>query len=90
MFTPHPGELYLRYETDLTLEKYAACNRIDLEPLLKLLNAAAEDRQPPASENPYRKGPVIGTIGYTGSYRAPDPNVEYASVVEVQSIRGPE
>src|SRR5207247_803041 len=47
MFTVKPGELYLRYD-ELTLEKYAALNRIALEPLLRLLNTAAEheDRPP--------------------------------------------
>jgi len=90
MFTAKPGELYLRYE-ELTLEKYAALNRIDLDALLKLLNAAAEgEDRPPARENPYRTGPVVGTVGYTGSYREPDSNVELARVVDVQTARGPE
>jgi len=90
MFTVKPGELYLRYE-ELTLEKYAALNRIDLDALLKLLNAAAEgEDRPPARENPYRTGPVVGTVGYTGSYREPDSNVELARVVDVQTARGPE
>ncbi len=91
MFTQRQGELYLRYE-ELTIEKYAALNGIAAEALLRLLNAAAEAeaRQPPATEDPYRRGPAIGDVGYTGSYREPDPNVEYASVVEVQTARGPE
>jgi hypothetical protein len=89
MFTPKPGELYLRYE-DLTLEKYAALNRISLDALLELLNAAAERADPPARDDFYRAGPVIGTVGYTGSYREPDPNIELAPVVRVQGARGPE
>lgn len=91
MSTPRSGELYLRYE-GLTLAKYAALNGKALEPLLRLLNAAAESEvcQPAAGDDPYRRGPATGSVGYTGSYREPDPNVEFASVVEVQTARGPE
>jgi len=90
MFTPKPGELYLRYE-ELTLEKYAALNRIALDDLLRLLNAAAEDDdRPPPRENLYGTRPMIGTVGYTGSYREPGPHVELASVVRVQTARGPD
>ena len=90
MFTVKPGELYLRYE-ELTLEKYAALNRIALEPLLRLLNTGAEhEDRPPAHKNLYVRGPSIGNLGYTGGYREPDPNVELAPVVEVQAARGPE
>jgi len=90
MFTVKPGELYLRYD-ELTLEKYAALNRIALEALLRLLNTAAEhEDRPPAHKNLYVRGPSIGNLGYTGGYREPDPNVELAPVVEVQAARGPE
>ncbi len=90
MFSAKPGELYLRYEA-LTLEQYAAVNRISLEGLLKLLNAAIEDEdRPSARETPDQRGPAMGTVGYTGSYREPDPDVELAPVVGVQTARGPE
>lgn len=90
MFTVKPGELYLRYEA-LTLEQYAALNRVALDALLRLLNAAAENEdRPPTGENLYGKEPAIGAVGYTGSYREPDPNVEFAPVVAVQTARGPE
>jgi len=91
MFTVKRGELHVRYD-ELTLEKYAALNHVTLDPLLSLLNAAAEDadRQPPSGEDRYGRGPVIGgTLGYTGAYRDPAPNLEFASVVEVQTARGP-
>jgi len=37
-----------------------------------------------------RPTPPVGSIGYTGSYREPDSNVELARVVDVQTARGPE
>jgi hypothetical protein len=91
-FTVRPGELHVRYD-ELTLERYATLNHIALGPLLRLLNAAAEadDRQPPSGENPPWRGPVIGgTLGYTVAYRDPTPDLEFASVVEVQTARGPD
>jgi len=92
MFSLRPGELYVRYD-ELTIEKYAALNHIALDPLLRLLNAAAEDdaRGTPPHYDPYGKGPVVGgTLGYTVAYRDPTPNLELASVVDVQSARGPD
>ena len=90
MFTVQSGELYPRY-SELTLEQYAALNRIALEPLLRLLNAAAEHQdRPPAAASLYTRGAAIGSVGYTGAYREPDPNVEFAPVGAVQAARGPD
>jgi hypothetical protein len=90
MFTVKPGELYLKYE-ELTLERYAALNRIALDPLLKLLNAAAANEEPRlvTRENPYRRAPASGDLGYTGGRREGGPDLELAPVVEVQTARGP-
>ena len=90
MFTVESRDLYPQY-ADLTLEKYAALNRIALDPLLRLLNAAAEDpEQPPAEASHYGRGTPSSSIGYTGTYHEPDPNVEFAPFVEIQSARGPD
>jgi hypothetical protein len=75
------------------IEKNAALNHVALDPLLRLLNAAAENdaRRPPAVDDPYGQGPVVGgTLGYTVAYREPTPDLELASVVEVQAARGPD
>src|SRR5438876_10439891 len=89
MFTVKPGELYLRYD-ELTLEKYAALNRLALEPLLRLLStAAAHEDRPPAQKNLSARGPPIGKLGYAGGYREAEPNVALAPVVEVAAARGP-
>ena len=42
MFRARAGELYASYDPPLTIREYAAVNKIDIEPLLRLLNAAAE------------------------------------------------
>lgn len=92
MFSVRPGEVHVRYD-ELTIEKYAALNHVALDPLLRLLNAAAEDdaRGAPSHYDPYGKGPVVGgTLGYTVAYRDPTPDLELASVVDVQSARGPD
>jgi hypothetical protein len=88
LFSVERGELYLRYP-ELTIAQYAERGGIGIEALLKLLNAVAEDRGRATPKRPRRGIPTIGTIGYTGTYREPDPNLDLAPVVEVQEARGP-
>ena len=42
LFRARAGELYASYDPPLTIREYAVLNRTDVEPLLRLLNAAAE------------------------------------------------
>jgi ribosomal protein S18 acetylase RimI-like enzyme len=92
MFSAKIGDPYVRYD-NMTIEQYAALNHADLDALLKLLNAAAEDDTRAASSphDPYDRGLVVGgPIGYTVAYRDPKSDVELPSVVDVQTARGPD
>jgi hypothetical protein len=93
MFRAPKGQLYADY-SGITLGEYAALNGIDVERLLKALNAAIEgeemshriargQRPPPDS---LRRG---AAIGYTSAYRDPD-NLPVQDVVTVQTSRGPD
>lgn len=70
LFEAEPGKLYLQYP-EQTVGEYAERNNVDLETLLKRLNAEAEagdfgrGLRPRASR---RGWPPEGPIGYTGSY----------------------
>ena len=91
MFRAPTGHLYVEYPR-LTVEQYAALNGLDLQQLLRALNAAAEpgDLTPPAHESPpadaLRRG---AAIGYTGAYHEPA-DVEVQDVVTAQTRRGPD
>src|SRR5262245_8183532 len=93
MFSVKTGDPYVRYD-NMTIEQYAALHHVDLDALLKLLNAAAEDDARAASSpgDPYERGVVVGgPIGYTVAYRDPkSEEIELPSVVDVQTARGPD
>ena len=85
----------------LTLGEYATLSGLAIEPLLELLNAAAEAEQfAQRTSSSCRSGgsqsgwwertPPIGSVGYTGSYRERSGDVVDVSVVSVQEARGPE
>ena len=90
------GELYASYPK-LTVAEYASLNRVDLESLLGLLNAAAESdefarRSYGSHRAAERRRDLIGrgtAVGYTGAYREPG-SVDIEDVVSVQTARGPE
>ncbi len=78
------GQLYANYDPPLTIGDYAALNGIEIGPLLRLLNAAAEAEDLPAKAPASSRGPdqsehgrsrraqesgVDGTFGYTGGFR---------------------
>ena len=93
MFRAPKGHLYADYSR-ITVGEYAALNGLEVEPLLRTLNAAIESgemtRQPshgkePPSD-PMRRG---AAIGYTGAYRDPG-DLDIRDVVTAQTSRGPE
>ena len=96
LYVDRPGELYPSFP-GLTIGEFARNNRVDLEPLLVELNAAAESEDAARlwfrslGGEPAPLGEFSLTLGYTGSYRpmedAVPPNV---LVVLVQAARGPE
>ena len=96
MFHARKGELYVSYPP-LTVAEYASRSEIDLELLLRLLNAAAEtDEFAHRSHGSHRPGErrpdLIGrgtAVGYTGAYREPG-SVDIQDVVALQTARGPE
>ena len=85
----------------LTLGEYATLGGRAIGSLLDLLNAAAEAEQfarrsPGAASSTVgsharrERTPPIGSIGYTGSYREPSPDVVDVSVISVLEAQGPE
>lgn len=94
------GSLYATYPRQ-TLGEYAALSGLAIEPLLELLNAAAEaaqfperpsgNRGPSAGGRRRQREPIapIGSIGYTGTYRERSGDFADVSVVSVQGARGP-
>jgi hypothetical protein len=97
LFSAPPGQMSPSYP-DLTIEEYAARHALDLQPLVRRLNAEAEALELQASDSAgaHEAKTHAGTrsfdglIGYTGGYREPaSPGLESASVVAVQSARGP-
>jgi hypothetical protein len=93
MFRAPKGHLYADYSR-MTVGEYAALNRLEVEPLLRMLNAAVEsgemtrqtshDKPPPS--DPVRRG---AAIGYTSAYRDPG-DLDIQDVVTAQTSRGPE
>ena len=85
MFRTSKGNLYVSYDPPLTVGDYAILNGVELGPLLRLLNAAAESEEAapkPAGGCQMPGGHVqrddtrrahetdtAGDPGYTGSYR---------------------
>jgi hypothetical protein len=93
MFRAPKGQLYPDYSR-ITVGEYAALNGLEIEPLLRTLNAAVESGQmtlrtsrgkPPPSD-PLRRG---AAIGYTGAYRDPG-DLDIQDVVTAQTSRGPD
>jgi hypothetical protein len=96
LYVDRPGELYPSYP-DLTVGELARNNRVDLEPLLVELNAAAESDEAARAwvrsldGEPALLGEFSLTLGYTASYRPVEDAVpRYVPVVLVQAARGPE
>ena len=93
MFRAETGRLYAEYSR-MTVGEYAALNAIEVEPLLKRLNAAAESQEfgrrtsrssrPP--NDPIRRG---AALGYTGAYRESG-DLDIQDVVTAQTTRGPD
>jgi hypothetical protein len=100
LYVSKPGNLYATYPVR-TIGEYATASGLAIEPLLGLLNAAAESEQS-AQHTASRSGvehepggwreraPPIGALGYTGSYREHSGDIEDVSVVSVLEARGPE
>jgi hypothetical protein len=87
-------------DPELTLGDEATRDAVAIEPLLGLLNAAAEAER--VARRPARRSrleavepgwsqlaPPVGSVGYTGSYREPSDDVIEVSVVSVLDARGP-
>jgi hypothetical protein len=100
LYVAQPGGLGAIYP-GRTLSEYATLSGLALEPLLRVLNAAAdaeEFAQRTSRSSPSEEGqsgwrertPPIGSIGYTGSYREGSGDVVEVPVVSVQEARGPE
>ncbi len=100
LYVAQRGQLYATY-LGLTLAEYATRNTVAIEPLLKLVNAAAETDQfaqrnssssrSQGSESGWRqRTPPIGSIGYTGSYCEHSEDVVEVSAVSVLEARGPD
>lgn len=87
MFVPRPGDPSANYP-GLTIEEYAVRNGIDVALLLGLVNAAAEVEG--AGTTASGRAPVTGPIGYTGTYRESDPDIDDLSPVTALEARGPE
>ena len=96
LYVDRPGELYPSFP-GLTVGEFARNNRVDLEPLLVELNAAAESEESARrlfrslGAKPAPLGEFSLTLGYTGSYRPVEDAVpDSVPVVLVQAARGPE
>lgn len=96
LYVDRPGELYPSFP-GLTVDEFARNNRVDLEPLLVELNAAAESEEAERrlfrslAAEPAPLGEFSLTLGYTGSYRPVEDAVpDNVPVVLVQATRGPE
>ena len=96
LYVDRPGELYPSFP-GLTVGEFARNNRVDLEPLLVELNAAAESEEAARlwfrslGAEPAPLGEFSLTLGYTGSYRPVEDAVpDNVPVVLVQAARGPE
>jgi len=100
MFVMRSGDLYAHYP-GLTIRQYADLHGLDAAELLGLLNEAAEAEaferglssgSPRGVTHAAQTGtaPVTGPIGYTGSFRERDPDIEDVSMVAALEARGPE
>jgi hypothetical protein len=91
-FVAQRGTLYLHYP-EQTIGEYAARNAVDLEALLRLLNAASEAGrvEPSGSRRPSRRSrPPEGPIGYTVGYvEFQDSGIETEPFVGSLLARGP-
>ncbi len=100
MFRVTEGHLYASYDPPLTVAEFAALNRLPAEPLLALLNAAAEAERlgetssyPATGRLPEEGGrlPPAPGLGYTGGYgERDDVSAEAIPLVTVLEQRGPE
>ena len=92
LYVDRPRELYPSFP-GLTLGEFARYNRVDLEPFLVELNAAAESEEAAWLWSPFKE-PALGefslTLGYTGGYWPVEAVPDNVPVVIVQSARGPE
>jgi len=98
LFRNVPGQLYAVYDSDLTVEAFAARNDISADRLLSRLIATADAdelaRRTHAQDTAHqgsRAAPrmIAGSdIGYTSGHREPS-DVDVRSVVSVQNSRGP-
>jgi hypothetical protein len=96
LYVDRAGELGLSFP-GLTVGEFARKNRVDLEPLLVELNAAAESEEAARlwfrsrGGEPAPSGEFSLTLGYTGSYRPVEDAVpDNVPAVPVQAARGPE
>ena len=88
------GDLYAQFP-DLTVAQYAELNGVEVDRVLRLLQAAAESEDRTAKAGPRRDDDAVwrrppATIGYTSSYderEGMSPGT--VPVVHVQSNRGP-
>ena len=89
------GDLYAQFP-DLTVAQYAELNGVEVDQVLRLLQAAAESEEqtrkaggkPGDDDEVWRRPPL--TIGYTSSYDEREgTSAGTVPVVHVQSHRGP-
>ena len=76
MFRARAGELYASYDPPLTIREYAVLNRTDVEPLLRLLNAAAE-----AAECARKTSTDAGALGPEAKRRRNRRSAEESGVI---------
>ena len=93
LFVDQPKSLYIQYP-DQTVAEYADRNGIDVESLLRRLDAEAEasawEASRPTSRSRRRRWAPDGAIGYTGAYvELGRSNIEAEPVVARQLERGP-
>jgi hypothetical protein len=99
LYASRRGDVYPTYPA-VALGQYATLRGLDIEPLLELLNAAAEaeefgrqisEKSPSEGDQTgwRERTPPMGSVGYTGSYREGSGDVADVSVVSVLEARGP-
>jgi hypothetical protein len=93
LFVDQPGSLYAQYP-EQTIAEYADRNGIDVDSLLRSLNAEAEaslwEASRPMPRSRRRSWAPEGAIGYTGAYvELEHSNIETEPVVARQLARGP-
>ena len=89
LFVSRPGALYVQYPHE-TVADFARRNAVEVDPLVRRLNAEVEYPQPPYLAGSHPPEIAAALIGYTTSFEPVDHAIESQPVVALQASRGPE